>query len=229
MVLPVIVTLAVVKWLFGTVASFTDTLLFFLPRNITHADNGQGPMHWYWSGVAFALAIIVITVVGLFTRHYVGKKVVRFVDETMLKIPLLNKLYAAVKQVNDAITTGKGTAFKTVVLVEFPSPGLWMMGLITQEAESEAHGQGDKRFVAVFVPTTPNPTTGFLIWVPEDKVKRLDMSVADAIKWIMSLGAVRLQDGLPASELAKLIPSSLGRSRECHSAKLNGTCDGYNF
>jgi len=167
-------------------------------------------MHWYWSGVAFALAIIVITMVGLFTRHYVGKKVVGLVDDTMLKIPLLNKLYAAVKQVNDAITTGKGTAFKTVVLVEFPSPGIWMVGLITQEAESETHGQGDKRFVAVFIPTTPNPTTGFLAWVPEDKVKRLDMSVADAIKWIMSLGAVRLQDGLPTSELAKLIPSSLG-------------------
>lgn len=191
-VLPVFVTFAVVKWIFGTVASFTDTLLFFLPRTLTHAEGGRGPMLWYWSAFAFAFAIALTTLVGVLTRYYVGKRFVKWLDETMLSVPVLNKLYAAIKQVNDALTSGKKTAFKTVVLVEFPRPGMKALGLITNDSVSITSQDG-QHLVGVFIPTTPNPTSGFIVLLPEDKITRLDMPVADAIKWVMSLGSLEFE------------------------------------
>jgi uncharacterized membrane protein len=177
-------------WLFGTVATFTDTLLFFLPHRLTHADNGNGPIFWYWSLVALLLAVTLVTVVGLLTRNYIGKRMIEWVDEGLLHVPLLNKIYSATKQVNAALTSGNKTAFKTVVLVEFPRAGSYSIGFLTSEQHDEVQRKLKEKAVCVFVPTTPNPTGGFLIIVPEDKIIKLDMSVADGIKYIISLGAI---------------------------------------
>lgn len=213
-ILPVFLTFAVVKWIFGTVASFTDTLLFFLPRTITHADDGRGPMLWYWSVFAFALAVALTTLTGVLTRYYVGKKFVKWLDETMLSVPVMNKLYAAIKQVNDALTSGKKTAFKTVVLVEFPRPGMKALGLITNDTVSIT-GQHGQNLVGVFIPTTPNPTSGFIVLLPEDKITRLDIPVADAIKWVMSLGSLEFEARL-ADSTAKSAPAEQeSRKNEC--------------
>lgn len=188
--LPALVTLAIVKWLFGTIASFTDLLLFFLPRAWTHEDGGHGPMFWYYSLAAFVLALLLVSMVGLLTRYYVGKKLILWLDKFMLRLPLLNKIYSTIKQVNEAFSAGKNTAFKTVVLVPFPREGMYSIGFITSEQHAEVQQKTKERVVCVFVPTTPNPTSGFLVLVPEDKVTRLEMSVADAIKYIISLGSV---------------------------------------
>lgn len=189
-VLPAVITLAVVKWLFGTIAAFTDTLLFFMPRGITHIDGGRGPMLWYWRVVALMVAVLLVCLAGLLTRYYVGKRIIAWVDNVMLRLPLLNKIYGTVKQVNEAFTSGKKTAFKTVVLVEFPRAGIYSVGFITSEQHEEVQAKTKEKIVCVFVPTTPNPTTGFLVLVPEDKLTKLDMSVPDAIKYIISLGSV---------------------------------------
>ncbi len=189
-VLPAVITLAVVKWLFGTIAAFTDTLLFFMPRAITHTDDGRGPMIWYWRVMAFVVAFLLVCLAGLLTRYYMGKRIITWFDNTMLRVPLLNKIYGTVKQVNEALTSGKKTAFKTVVLVEFPRPGLYAVGFVTSEQHEEVQAKTKEKVVCVFVPTTPNPTTGFLVLVPEDKVTKLDMSVAEGIKYIISLGSV---------------------------------------
>jgi uncharacterized membrane protein len=188
--LPALGTLAIAKWLFGTVASLTDTLLFFLPRAWTRADAGRGEMHWYYSLAAFALAILLVSLVGLLTRYYVGKRVITWLDSTMMNVPLLNKIYGTIKQVNEAFSAGKNTAFKTVVLVQFPREGMYSTGFITSEQHAEVQAKTKEKVVCVFVPTTPNPTSGFLVLVPEDKVIRLEMSVADAIRYIISLGSV---------------------------------------
>jgi uncharacterized membrane protein len=103
---------------------------------------------------------------------------------------LLNKIYSATKQVNAALTSGNKTAFKTVVLVEFPRAGSYSIGFLTSEQHDEVQRKLKEKAVCVFVPTTPNPTGGFLIIVPEDKIIKLDMSVADGIKYIISLGAI---------------------------------------
>ncbi len=189
-VLPAVLSIAVVLWLFGTVANLTDTLLIFIPAEITHADEGKGPMHWYWSLFALALAALIITLIGSLARVYLGRQIITIVDQTLLKVPLLNKVYGAIKQVNDAFATNKDSSFKQVVMVEFPREGIYSIGFITGDQNQEVQSKTKEKIISIFVPTTPNPTTGFLILVPESKVTKLDMEVADGIKFIISLGSV---------------------------------------
>jgi uncharacterized membrane protein len=164
-VLPAVISIAVLLWLFGTVANITDTLLLFLPRTITHHNQGEGPMHWYWSLVALALAMALIVFVGLLARNYFGKRMIEWVDTALLRIPLLNKIYGALKQVNDAFSTGSKTSFRTVALIEFPRAGMYSVGFITSEQNAEMQARTQEKLVCVFVPTTPNPTSGFLLLV----------------------------------------------------------------
>jgi uncharacterized membrane protein len=211
-VLPAVISLAVLRWLFGTVANITDTLLIFLPPKLTHHDDGSGPMYWYWSLVALLLAIFLIGIVGLLARNYFGRKMIEWVDSALLRIPLLNKIYSATKQVNDAFSTANKSAFRTVVLVEFPHPGVYSIGFITSDQQEEVQAKTGIKVVCVFVPATPNPTSGFLLMVPEAKVIKLGMSVPDAIKYIISLGAIlpeytphpRLLANVPAEEADRL-------------------------
>ena len=196
-VLPAVVSVALAIWLFGTVANITDTLLIFLPRRWPHVDQGNGPMLWYWSLVALLLAVFLIGVVGLLARNYFGKRLITWVDAGLLRVPLLNKIYSATKQVNDAFSATNKTAFRTVVLVEYPRAGVYAIGFITSEPHPELQARTNEKVVCVFVPTTPNPTGGFLLLVPEDKVIKLEMSVTDGIKYVISLGSI-LPDYAPA-------------------------------
>ena len=193
-VLPGAVTLAVVKWLFGTVSSFTDTLLFFLPYCLSpkaiYEDGISGPKFWYWSLLAMLLAVVMVTVVGVLARYYFGKRLIAWADNLMLRVPVLNKIYGTIKQVDEAFTSGKKSSFKTVVLVEYPREGIYSVGFITSEQADEVEKKTGKKCVSVFIPMTPLPTGGFLIVVPEEKVVKLDMSVADGFKYIISIGAL---------------------------------------
>ena len=186
---PAVVSIAAVVWLFSTVSNITDALLFFLPHQVTHTQNGTGPVHWYWSVAAFILAVVLVSIIGVLARYYIGKKIIDWTDRVMMQVPLLNKFYGAIKQVNEAFS-GSKNSFQTVVMVEFPGPGNYSIGFITNEEQGEIQRQSGKRLVSVFVPTTPNPTSGFLILVPEENVTKLDLSVADGIKYIVSLGSI---------------------------------------
>jgi uncharacterized membrane protein len=189
-VLPGVISVAALLWLFSTVANITDTLLYFLPVTLTHRSHGEGPMYWYWSVVALVLAVFLIGVVGVVARYYFGKRVIEWVDSGLLRVPLLNKIYGTMKQVNDAFSAGNKTSFRTVVLVEYPRAGVYSIGFVTGEQRGEAQSKLPEKVVGVFIPTTPNPTSGFLALVPEDKIIKLEMSVADGIKYIISLGAI---------------------------------------
>jgi uncharacterized membrane protein len=195
-ILPGVVTLAVVKWFFGTISSFTDLLLFFLPKTITHEDDGAGPTHWYWSLLALAVSALLVTVIGVLARHYLGKRLIELADNLMLRVPVLNKIYGTIKQV-DAAFAGNKNAFKTVVLIEYPRPGIYSVGFITSEHEDEISLKLNRKTVCVFIPTTPIPTSGFLVITPLDQVTKLDMSVADGFKYIISLGAISHENRLP--------------------------------
>lgn len=188
-VMPGVISIGALVWIFGTVATFTDTLLFFLPHELTHQDHGTGKMYWYWSLAAFLLAILLICIAGLAARNYFGKKMIVWADTVLMHIPFLNKIYGATKQVNDALVTGNKNSFKTVVLIEFPHAGTYSLGFLTSE-DAEIKVKPEEKLVCVFVPTTPNPTSGFLMLVPDEKVTRLKMSVADGLKYIISLGAI---------------------------------------
>ena len=203
-VLPGVITLAVVKWLFGTISSFTDTLLFFLPYFLDpkriYQDGISGPMFWYWSVLALVLAITIVTVIGVLARYYFGKRLIAWADSMMLRVPVLNKIYGTIKQVDEAFTSGKKSSFKTVVLVEYPREGIYSLGFLTSEQPDEAQKMTAKKCVCVFIPMTPIPTGGFLIIVPEEKIIKLDMSVADGLKYIISLGAL-VNEAPPSPEI----------------------------
>jgi len=200
-VLPGVVTLAVVKWFFGTVSSFTDTLLFFLPYfldpKLIYVDGQSGAMFWHWSLLAFLVAVGGVTAVGVLARYYIGKRLIAWADNLMLRVPVLNKIYGTIKQVDGAFTSGKKSSFKTVVLVEYPREGIYSVGFITSEQAEEVEQKTGKKCVCIFIPTTPIPTGGFLIIVPEEQVIKLDMSVADGFKYIISVGAISQEQNHP--------------------------------
>jgi uncharacterized membrane protein len=200
--LPAVISIAAFVWLFSTLTGFTDALLFFLPLFLKKSaiyQNGQnGAMFWYWSALAFALAIVLISLVGLLARYYIGKKVIDWTDRLLMQVPLLNKFYSAIKQVNESFA-GSKHSFKTVVLVEFPGPGNYSVGFITNEETASLQKMTGQTLISVFIPTTPNPTSGFLVLFPADRIKRLDISVADGIKYVVSLGAIS-PDSLPSRQ-----------------------------
>lgn len=183
-VLPAVISVALLVWIFGNISNITDKLLFFLPHRRTHDQNGV--VIWYWSLLALIIAVILICAIGRLTRNYLGEKFIDLADRLMLRIPLLNKIYGTVKQVNDAFGSNK-SSFKGVALVPFPHQNASSIGFITSEQVSPKTGE---KLIGVFVPTTPNPTAGFLIFFSENDVTKIDMSVAEGIKLIISLGAI---------------------------------------
>lgn len=192
-VLPAIISIGALLWLFGSVTNITDHILFFLkycadPKYV-YEDGRSGIMFWYWRLLALFLSIAFICAVGVSARNYFGKKMIEWVDAAMMQVPFLNKIYGATKQVNDALVTGNKNSFKTVVLIEFPHSGSYSLGFLTSE-DAEIRVNPGEKLVCVFVPTTPNPTSGFLMLVPDAKVTRLKMSVADGLKYIISLGSI---------------------------------------
>ena len=196
-VLPGVITLAVVKWFFGTVSSLTDLLLFFLPKSTTHEGDGAGPMYWYWSLLALTLAVALVTGIGLLARYYLGKRMIAWADNLMLRVPVLNKIYGTIKQLDEAFSSGKKNSFKTVVLIEYPRAGIYSVGFITSEQDDKVSKGTGEKCVCVFIPTTPIPTSGFLVLVPENSVTKLNLTVAEGFKYIISLGALT-QESAPA-------------------------------
>lgn len=200
-VLPVIISIGIALWLFNKAVDVSDILLYpfrFFPgldlgdiwKDATNGNPGT-ELFWWWKVVAILEAVILTGLLGFITRYYIGRKIIQLVDFIMLKVPLLGKIYSTIKQVNQAFTSEKKSSFKQVVMVEFPRKGLYSVGFVTGEQAKTDSGES---IISIFVPTTPNPTTGFLLVLPESKLVLLDMSVADGIKYIVSLGAVPPED-----------------------------------
>jgi uncharacterized membrane protein len=188
-VLPAAVSIGLLVWMFGTVANLTDALLFFLPERWTHSNQGLGPTHWYWRLVSLLVGLILTGLVGQLARFYFGLQIIQVAESFLLRVPLLNKIYSTIKQVNEAFTSSNKSAFKQVVLVEFPQAGQYAVGFVTGE-QHDILKNVDGNLVSVFVPTTPNPTSGFMLLVSQKSVTKLDLSVAEGIKFIISLGAL---------------------------------------
>lgn len=187
-VAPAVISIGGVVWLFGFVTRGTNNLLVFLPSAWTHESkpNGElGDIYWYWSVFAFFLTIFLIGLIGRYGRNYVGRQAIQWTDHMLMRVPLLNKIYGTVKQVNASFTSNK-SSFKQVALVSFPHPRARALAFVTGEQTS----LGPEKLISVFIPTTPNPTSGFLMLMPESEVTHLNMSVADGIKFIISLGVI---------------------------------------
>lgn len=140
-------------------------------------------------GFGLILTLIILIATGLFATNFIGNRVLGFWERVLSRIPLIRSIYAAVKQVTEALLKPSGNSFRKVVMVEFPRKGIWSIGFQTSDAF--AHGPDkDEHYITVFVPTTPNPTSGFLLVIPKKEVTELDMSVEEGLKMIISIGVV---------------------------------------
>ena len=138
-------------------------------------------------GLEILLSVIIIIIVGGISLSFFGKKIVSIINDIFKKIPILRTIYSAIGQMTQSFTsTGKDK--KSVVLVEYPKKGSWAVGFATKENEGEISKKINKKMINVFVPTTPNPTSGFLLMYPKDEVIYLDMSFEEASKFIVSAG-----------------------------------------
>ena len=138
-------------------------------------------------GLEILLSVIIIIIVGGISLSFFGKRIVSLINDIFKKIPILRTIYSAIGQMTQSFTsTGKDK--KTVVLVEYPKKGSWAVGFATKENDGEISKKVNKQMINVFVPTTPNPTSGFLLMYPKDEVIYLDMSFEEASKFIVSAG-----------------------------------------
>ncbi len=138
-------------------------------------------------GLEILLSVVIIIIVGGISLSFFGKRIVSLINDIFKKIPILRTIYSAIGQMTQSFTsTGKDK--KSVVLVEYPKKGSWAVGFATKENEGEISKKVNKQMINVFVPTTPNPTSGFLLMYPKDEVIYLDMSFEEASKFIVSAG-----------------------------------------
>lgn len=145
-------------------------------------------------GMGFVAVILLILFAGVFARNFIGKRLIQMAEAVMNRIPLINRIYSAVQQLSQAFFSGKRAVFQRAVLIEFPKKGSYCIGFQTSETKGEIQRQTKKEVLSIFLPTSPNPTSGYLLFVPKEKVFSLRMSVEEALKLVISGGAVLPQD-----------------------------------
>ena len=138
-------------------------------------------------GLEILLTIIFITIIGGLSLSFIGKKFLQIIDDLFKRIPILRTIYSAIGQMTESFTNQDSNK-KSVVLIEYPRKGSWAVGFATKENQGEIKNKTNKNLINVFVPTTPNPTSGFLLMFPKDEVIYLDMNFEEASKFIVSAG-----------------------------------------
>jgi uncharacterized membrane protein len=191
---PVIITVFVIKF----IVDLLSKSLLLLPEHLQ--PDALFGFHLPGSGVILTLLVIFFT--GLFAANLIGQRLVEISERIMARIPLVRSIYTGVKQVTETVFKPGGQSFRRVLLVEFPCKGVWSIAFQTGETpkDIEDASTGEK-MVSYFIPTTPNPTSGFLMMAPKSQVKELDITVDQALKFVISLGVVQPGNGtLPRSK-----------------------------
>ena len=174
--IPIGITLYLTKFLIGISANI-------IPPKI----NPNSYLPFSIPGLEILVSLIIITIVGGLSLSFLGKKVLSLIDDLFKRIPFLRAVYSAIVQMTDTFTK-KDDGKKSVVIVEYPRKGSWAVGFATKKNETEISKKTNKNLINVFLPTTPNPTSGFLLMFPEDEVIYLDMTFEEASKFIVSAG-----------------------------------------
>ena len=140
--------------------------------------------------ISVVVVFLLITLLGYFSKFFLGRIVLGSLERLLDRVPLINTVYRTVKQIVDTFSQQDKAIFQEVVLIEYPRPRCYVLGFLTGSAKGETQKTTDEHLLNIFVPTTPNPTSGFLLMLPESDVTRLKMSIADGMKVIISGGAV---------------------------------------
>lgn len=166
--------------------SLTIYILVFLIKFL----NSLLPFYFLPYGTGILLTIIIVTIVGFMTNNILGKRFIDMGENIISNIPLVKNVYNAVKQISDAMFTSRSKGFSRAVLIEYPRKGTYVVAFVTGIAEERLQDKTKRKVINLFVPTTPNPTSGFYLMIPEEDMISLDMSVEDAFKLVVSGGMV---------------------------------------
>lgn len=189
--LPVFISIWVIRFLFtqvdGAVTPWVESLLRVSGFGWLLA---QGWVDYITPVVSIVLSMLAIYIVGLFGGNVIGRQILAWVDKVLLAVPLLRGIYSATRQFIDTFSKDKG-AFRKVVMVEYPRRGVWSLGFLTNELEGELRSaSGQEAHSSVFLPTTPNPTSGWMAFIPKKEIIELSISIDDAFKMIISGGVL---------------------------------------
>ena len=190
------------SWLF---ISFVDDWVFsLLPPDY----NPESYLPFLIPGVGLLLALVGLTVIGALTAGILGRAARRLIDGVLNRVPVIRSLYAAINQIMETVLANKSSAFRECVLIEYPRKGIWTLGFFTGVAQGEVQDViTEDTLINVFVPTTPNPTSGFLLFVPERDIIRLQMPIEDGLKLVISGGIVTPPSPKAQLEAAPVSPT----------------------
>ncbi|MFZ6849128.1 DUF502 domain-containing protein [Undibacterium sp. RuRC25W] len=182
----ILVPLAITLWVLHAVISTMDQSLLLLPPEW----RPEQLVGFQFLGLGTILTLLIIFVTGLLAQNFIGNYVVKIWEALLNRIPIVNSIYSSVKQVSDTLFSSSGNAFRKAVLIEYPRHGSWTIGFLTGVPGGDVVNHLKGEYVSVYVPTTPNPTSGFFLMVPKNEAIELDMSVDAALKYIVSMGVV---------------------------------------
>jgi uncharacterized membrane protein len=180
--LPILATVFVIRFILDVM----DRTLLLLPPSL----RPQALLGVNIPGLGAILAVVLLIVTGMLVGNFIGRSVVQFWEELLNRVPFVRAVYGGVKSFSTTILSNKGSSFKRVLLIQYPSPGLWSVGFQTADGIEVIDSHLGEAHVCVFIPTTPNPTSGFIVLVPRSKAIELEMSVDAALKMIVTLGVV---------------------------------------
>lgn len=180
--IPLVITVWVLTVIIGTM----DQSLRLLPQAV-HPENLLG---FHIPGAGTVLTLVIVFLTGLVTANFIGQKLVRFWEGLLARIPIVKSIYYSVKQVSDTLFSGNGEAFRKVLLVRYPHPEAWSVAFQTGTPTRDVSQHCDDEVVSVFIPTAPSPVNGFFFFVRKRDTVELEMSVDDALKYIVSMGVV---------------------------------------
>ena len=180
--IPIGITLYLTKFFVGISSKI-------IPENI----NPNNYLPYAVPGLDILISVIIITIVGGLSLSFLGKKVLKLIDDLFKRIPFLRTIYSAILQMTETFSNSKNDK-KSVVLIEYPRKGVWAVGFATKENKGEMAQKTNQKLISVFVPTTPNPTSGFLLMFPINEVIYLDMTFEEASKFIVSAGTSTSQN-----------------------------------
>jgi len=180
------IPLVITVWVLSLIISVMDQSLLLLPERL-HPTNWLG---FNIPGMGTVLTLLIVFISGVFAANFLGQKFVRSWEQMLARIPVVNSLYNGVKQVSDTIFSPTGNAFRKALLVQYPRQGCWTIAFLTGKPGGDTMRHLGKDYISVYVPTTPNPTSGFFLMMKAEEVTELDMSVDEALKYIISMGVV---------------------------------------
>lgn len=180
------IPLAITVWVLSLIVRTMDQSLLLLPNAI----RPETLLGIYIPGIGALLTILIVLVTGLITTNIVGQRLVRYWEGILSRIPVVKSIYYSVKQISDTVISGNGDAFRQVLLVRYPHPEAWSVAFQTGVPADEVTKASGEELVSVFIPTAPSPVNGFFFFVRKQDTIELDMSVDDALKYIVSMGVV---------------------------------------